>query len=98
MVLCSLVIAVVVHLFMLLAQRCFRWILGIVLSCGGDWRFGRISVWVDGVAVSDLTYAGVDNNNYGVVTRLDVGCIYSSSSTVDIYVDSAIVSRNYIGP
>ena len=45
-----------------------------------------------------LSIAGVDNNNYGVVTRLDVGCIYSASSTVDVYVDSAVVSRSYIGP
>jgi uncharacterized repeat protein (TIGR02543 family) len=58
---------------------------------------GEYSVWLDGVEVSALTITGVDNDNYGVITRVDVGCIYSSSTTVDVYVDSAVVSDSYIG-
>ena len=53
---------------------------------------GEYSVWLDGAEIGAFSIAGVDNNNYGAVSRLDVGCIYSSSSNVNIYVDN-VTSR-----
>ena len=58
---------------------------------------GEYTVWVDGVEIGDVAHSGVDNAGYGVISRVDVGCVYSSSSTVDVYVDSVVASNDYIG-
>jgi hypothetical protein len=57
---------------------------------------GAYGVWLDGVQVSAFSIGGVDNDNYGVITRAYIGCIYSSGAA-DVYVDCAVVSRSYIG-
>jgi molybdopterin-binding protein len=58
---------------------------------------GEYSVWLDGVEISAFHITGMDNDNFGVITSVRVGCIYSTS-TADVYVDCAVISKTPIGP